>query len=171
MRRNFLFIAVLFLSFGALAQQSFRFNYAEGQLDDSEILDSDLRPHYLGQEFSLKMAMLWKSYTWLEEASAVNPAPKRVTDKTPIFTAMKKLNSYYKKQLKAGTITEALAKEKLQRVMDIVLCIRYQNTIEFEEFLLQKANKKPAALDELFSQRVTLSGSSKYNTALSSAGN
>ena len=168
MKRSFLLVAVLFLAYGAFAQQTFRFNYAEGQLDDSEILDSDLRPHYLGQEFSLKMAMLWNSYTWLEEATATNPAPKRVTDKTPIFGAMKKLNSYYKKQLKAGTITEALAKEKLSRVMDITLCIRYQNTREFEEFLQQKANKKPEALDDIFSQKVTLSGSSKYNTALSS---
>ncbi len=164
MRRN-LVAFLLVLSFGAFAQETFRFNFVEAQLDDSEVLESDLRPHYLGQEFSVKMAMLWNSYTWLEEATATSPAPKRVTDKKPIFNSVKKLSAFYKKQLKSNAINEDLAKKKLTRVMDIALCIRYQNTREFEMYLLKK---KPAQLDEIFSQFVTLSGSAKYSTALTS---
>ncbi|MGD1842208.1 MAG: hypothetical protein ACFB0B_15120 [Thermonemataceae bacterium] len=66
---------------------------------------------------------------------------------------MKKLNKFYKKDIKKGAMSEEEAREKLNKSLDIAVSIRYQDTSEFESEL--KGVKERAAIESLF-EKVTL---------------
>lgn len=115
--------------------QDFTFDYMEDKLDASEIFEGDLRRHPFGQAFSEKMLLLSEAYTYQEEPTPLNPAPALNIEKLAIYNSVKKLNAYYKKSAKKGNMGQSEAKERLQKVLDIALCVRYQDTIKFEEAL------------------------------------
>lgn len=115
--------------------QDFTFDYYEDKLDASEVFEGDLRKHPFGRAYSEKMLLLSQAYTYQEEPTPLNPAPALNIEKLAIYNSVKKLNAYYKKSAKKGNMGEGEAKEKLQKVLDIALCIRYQDTIKFEEAL------------------------------------
>ncbi len=153
---------LLIFGFTAFAQETFTFDYIEGRLDESEIVEEDVRKHYLGEDIARKLILANNSYVFYEEVSTKNPLPTRQVDKYAIYTSMKKLNSYYKKAIKGGTYTKDEAHLRFKKVLDIVLCIRYQNTIDLEAALIKI--KDPVALDDFFANRIILDG--LYNEAL-----
>lgn len=126
-----LFVAPLLNVMG----QEFTFDYQEEKLDATEVFEGDLRRHPFGKSFSEKMLLLSQAYTYQEEATPLNPAPALNIEKLAIYNTVKRLNAYYKKNAKKGKIGEPEAKERLQKVLDIALCVRYQDTIKFEEAL------------------------------------
>lgn len=142
---TFLFIVSPFL--GVFAQD-FTFDYMEDKLDASELFEGDLRRHPFGKSYSEKMLLLSQAYTYQEESTPMNPAPALNIEKLAIYSSVKKLNAYYKKSAKKGKIPEVEAKEKLRKVLDIALCVRYQDTIEFEETL--NSNKDIQAIATVF---------------------
>ncbi len=115
--------------------QDFTFDYDEEKLDASELFEGDVRRHPFGKSFAEKMLLLSQAYTYQQEPTPLNPAPALTIEKLAIYNSVKKLNAYYKKSVKKGNMGEAEAKEKLQKVLDIALCVRYQDTIKFEEAL------------------------------------
>lgn len=130
------FVFLLFVApMVSVMGQDFTFDYMEDKLDASEIFEGDLRNHPFGKVFSEKMLLLSQAYTYQEEATPLNPAPALSIEKLAIYSTVKKLNAYYKKSVKKGKMGEGEAKEKLKKVLDIALCVRYQDTISFEEAL------------------------------------
>lgn len=118
-----------------ISAQDFTFDFLEDKLDASELFEGDLRRHPFGQSFSEKMLLFSQSYTYQGEATPLNPAPALNIEKLAIYSSVKKMNAYYKKSAKKGSMPEAEAKEKLQKVLDVALCVRYQDTIAFEAAL------------------------------------
>ncbi|MDW3193082.1 MAG: hypothetical protein R8G66_11990 [Cytophagales bacterium] len=128
----FLLIAAPMLS---VMGQDFTFDYMEDKLDASEVFQGDLRNHPFGTAFSEKILLFSQAYTYQDEPTPLNPAPALNIEKLAIYSTVKKMNAYYKKSAKKGKMGEGEAKEKLKKVLDIALCVRYQDTIAFEEAL------------------------------------
>lgn len=135
--------------------QDFKFEYMEDKLDASDLFEGDLRRHPFGDSFSEKMLLLSQAYTYQEEATPLNPAPALNIEKLAIYNSARKLNSYFKKSVKKGKMGEVEAMEKLQKVLDVALCVRYQDTIAFEE-ALDKAKGMDTLID--LYQATTLEG-------------
>ena len=155
MKTTLLSLCALMFSITSYAQ-TFAFNYVESRLDDSEIDETTVRKHFLGEEVGRKMALLNESYVFYEEVTPKNPLPTRVVDKYAIYSSVKKLNSYYKKAVKKKVYTDEQAFERFTKVLNVALCIRYQDTQEFEEHLLE--NKGVDQLDQIFKSKIILSG-------------
>ncbi len=147
---------LFFLGMAAVAQENFTFDYIEARLDESEIVEEDVRKHYLGDVIARKMILVNQSYVFYEEVSTKNPLPTRQVDKYAIYSSMKKLNAYYRKAMKSGFYTVEEAQLRFKKVLDIVLCIRYQNTMDLEAALLKV--KDPTVLDDLFGNKIILDG-------------
>ena len=137
-------------------QELFYFDFVEARLDESEINKDEIRKHYLGETIARKMLLVNESYVFVEPTSPTNPLPTRVVDKYPVYNSVKKLNSYYKKAIKQKTYTKEEALERFTKIMDVALCIRYQNTDDFEKVLL--ATKDAPSLDKLYASKVVLKG-------------
>ncbi len=134
MKKVFVFLLFVAPTVSILGQD-FTFDYQEEKLDTSEIFEGDLRRHTFGKSFSERMLLFSQAYTYRDEATPLNPAPALSIEKLAIYNSVKKLNAYYKKGVKKGSIDERVAKEQLKKVLDIALCVRYQDTIKFEEAL------------------------------------
>ena len=69
MKRQIKFLSLLmFFSLSILtakAQEEFTFDYLQAELDQAE-QSSGLKPHFLGEEFALKLQLLRESYTYKE---------------------------------------------------------------------------------------------------------
>ena len=166
MTRYVLLFCGLAIFQNVIGQKIYSFKYDEDYLDESEIVEVDLKKHYLGDKISRKMLLLLNSYTWLEDPTPMSPSPRRIVEKYPIYNSVKRLNAYYKKKMKKEGLSHAEAEAKLSRAIDIALCIRYQNTVAFEEVLDQTKDIK--ALENIYTSNVILQGSDKYGAALSS---
>ena len=153
-KKVFVFLLFVILTLSVMAQD-FTFDYEEDKLDASEVFEGDLRKHAFGKAFSERMLLFSQAYTYQEEATPLNPAPALNIEKHAIYNTVRKLNAYYKKSVKKGNMGEAEAKEKLLKVLDIALCVRYQDTIEFEEALI---NAKSLEAIVAIYERTTLEG-------------
>ena len=149
-----LFVAAL--SLNVLAQDNYSFDYVEQRLDESEIVETDVRKHYMGDVIARKMLLLNDSYVFFEGTSPQNPLPTRQVDKYAIYNSVKKLNAYYKKAIKKGVYTAEEGTKRFKRVLDVALCVRYQNTIDLEAKLLE--TKDAESLDDIFVNKVILDG-------------
>ena len=130
MKTIFTILLITSLSFVSYAQETFSFSYIEGRLDESELVEEDVRKHYLGEEIARKMLLVNTSYVFYEEVTPKNPLPTRQVDKYALYTSVKKLNTYYKKAIKSSVYSEEEAKNRFRKVLDVALCVRYQNTID-----------------------------------------
>lgn len=147
MKKVFVFFLVAVPMISVMGQE-FTFDYQEDKLDASELFEGDLRRHPFGKSFSEKMLLLSQAYTYQEEATPLNPAPALNIEKLAIYNSVKKMNAYYKKRVKKGSLIDSVAKERLQKVLDIALCVRYQDTIAFEKAL--DSTKGVEAVAELY---------------------
>lgn len=160
--KNVLTLVFVLVLSSAIAQDTFTFNYIDAKLDDSELSPTAVKPHYLGEGISKKIALVENDYTWMEEASATSLSPKTVVEKFPIYSSIKKLNRHYKKAVKKGGISKDEAEMKFVRALDIALCIRFQDTraLEAELNKIKDINE----LENLFTSKVFLSGSDVYSS-------
>ncbi|MFC2125312.1 hypothetical protein ACFLU5_10905 [Bacteroidota bacterium] len=139
--KRVLLSAVVFLglvsvvSAQAGAEDTFYFDNDLVDIKDLAINPNFISKHYLGEDIAVKMHLLKETYTYIERGDDLNPVDKTVVNKPTIFYSMKKLNNYYKKQIKKGTISKEDAKEKLDLYLDICLSIYLQSTDNFEEAL------------------------------------
>jgi hypothetical protein len=134
------------------AQEKFLF---ENHLRDTVHLNYnslDIGSHYLGDDLAIKYYRIQETYTYVEQGNVQNPVAKTVVQKPTIYYSLKKLNSYYKKQLRKGNIDSSKAIQELGRYFDIGFSIYQQDTSEFEEAL--KSARKPDEIAEVFAQVV-----------------
>lgn len=156
MKLVFIGFLSLFMSASAIAQKTFTFDYIEQRLDESEIVEDDVRKHFLGDAIARKMILLNDSYVFFEGTSPSNPLPTRQVDKYALYSSVKKLNAYYKKAVKKSTFTKDDAFLRFKKVLDIALCVRYQNTIDLEATLLKI--KDVVVLEDMFATKIILDG-------------
>ncbi len=90
--------------------------------------------------------------TYIEKGSATSPNDKLMVSKPIIYYSLKKLNSYYRKQIKKGLIEPAEAYRKLGSYFDIGFAIYAQDTNHLENAL--KDTKKPDQIDAVFAMVV-----------------
>ena len=165
--KRVLFVLLLGIAGTAVAQETFSFNYLEEKLDDSELNPIDIKKHYFGDEVARKTALLANEYTWVQEATPTNPVPQRVTEKYWVYNSIKKVVAYYRKASKKGVVSAETAIHEVVKVLDVGLCIRYQDTQRFEEYL--QTVRKDAELANVFANDVFLDGSVEYGQALTEA--
>jgi hypothetical protein len=147
-----LLLGVVTISAVTSGQEYFRF---ENQLNDTARFDLDpqvIGNHYLGEQLALKYSRIQETYTYEQQGTVTNPVTRTVVMKPAIYYSLKKLNSYYRKQLKKGKIDSSEAIRQLGWYFDIGFAIHGQNTTKFED-ALQEA-RKPDRIAELFTQVV-----------------
>jgi len=165
--KRVLFVLLLGIAGTAAAQETFRFDYMEDKLDESELSPLDVKKNYFGDQVARKMALLSDAYTWVQEPTPTSPVPQRVTEKYWVFNSVKKVVSYYKKASKKKIVTEEVALSEVVKALDIGLCIRYQDTQRFEEYL--QTLRSDEQLANLFANDIFLDGSVEYGQALTEA--
>lgn len=81
----------------------------------------------------------------------MSPGDKVIVRKPTIYYDIRKLNKYYKKELKKGNIEEPAAIEQMSEILDKCFVIFDQDTEQFEEYLkgLKHAEEIVAAFDKI----------------------
>jgi len=152
---RYLFLGVFLLlvcSSGFSQVDSFRFSNHLADTGSFEYDYNFVDEHYLGDDIALKMYRVKETYTYIEAGTPSSPGDKTQVKKPAIYYAIKKLNTYYKKQLKKGEVDRAEAYEKLARYLDIAYSIYNDDTAMFEDEL--RSAKKAPEIDELFARVV-----------------
>lgn len=156
MKKNVLLLCLLFVFTATLfaqdASETFRFkNEADEQLlkDINEALVVD---NFLGEEVALKMHLLKETYTYIIPASPQTPGERVEISKPSIYNSLKKLNRYYKKQVKKDILTKEEAAKRFSTFLDIGYSVFNQNTDELEEAL--RKVRKPEEIEAVFSRIV-----------------
>ncbi len=91
--------------------------------------------HFLGEEVAVRMFVFKNAYTFRPEPSPMDPSPPLDIEKYGIYNSVKKLNSFFKKGVRKGQITQENAIKRLSKAIDIAVQIRHQKTDEFEQVL------------------------------------
>jgi hypothetical protein len=110
--------------------------------------------HFLGETIAKKMLLLKETYTYIEKGTPMSPGDKVIVRKPTIYYAVRKLNKFYKKQVKKDRIEESVAKNDMVDVLDKCFVIFDQDTTGFEEYLkgLKHAEDIKTAFDRIVLQ-------------------
>jgi|GEM_PF-1087639 len=146
---------VLTVGFYAFGQNQKVFKFEDKSQEISEEKVQVYGPeHYLGPKFTEELTVLLDRYTYTPAPTPMNPTPARSTEKPAIYNSLKKLDKYYKKQLKKGLISKPDAEKALQKVINITYSVRFEETDELEKILWK--TKNPVDLNDLFMKRIVL---------------
>jgi len=104
--------------------------------------------HILGPEVARKMMLLQETYTYVERGTLMAPGDKTIIKKPDIYYSVKKLNAYYKKAVKKGSVDETQATKNLTSAVEKSFSIFYEDTQKFEEYL--RTQKKPEDIQKAF---------------------
>jgi len=108
--------------------------------------------HFLGDDIAKKMYLLDKTYTYETKIAPGNPAVTTSIRKPAIYNSVIKIESYLKKSIRKKEITEALAAEQFNKVVDVALNVFFQDTEALENQL--KSTDKASDLLELYNHRI-----------------
>ena len=135
-----LYICIFFLFSNSLFAQ-FIFDFQSSNLDES-ILDNELyiKKHILGNDIARRVKMLDLTYKWMDPPSSTRVYSKIQIEKKIIYFSVKKIISqkYYKEKLKIGDINIEDARKEINKIINIALMIRYQDTDKLETYLRRK---------------------------------
>ncbi|TRX47152.1 hypothetical protein FNH22_30500 [Fulvivirga sp. M361] len=134
------------------ATDSFRFSDKSSNMEVE--VPEYVGQHYLGQEFTKKFYAVKEQYVYTPEGTATTPYPASVTEKPSIYNSLKKLDKYYKKQLKKGHANEQEVKENLSKVLAVGYSIRYENTTTLEKMLWK--TKDITEIEKIFTKKIVL---------------
>ncbi len=146
---------LLLCFFGAVnAQQEKKFVFRNNLSDTlgEKINPGEISSHYLGQAMAIKYHRFTSIYTYLSSASATSRTETTKINKPTIYYAVKKLNRYYRKQLRKDKIEEPEAFDQLAHILDVAYVIYNQDTEELEEALRQA--RKPEKISDVFDNTV-----------------
>ena len=133
-------------------QRSFVFSDQMRIPTNDNIDVSTISSHFLGPEIAIKMYQLESLYTFREPPSPTSPGTKTIVQKPVIFYATRKLNNYFRKEVRKHRMEESEAIERLSLVLDNAINIFYQDTEKFEEYL--KKNKSHESIEKGFNNIV-----------------
>ena len=147
-----LFSAVAFAQ-GQGEENPYEYADRSYEMEDVEV-PSYFTKHWLGPEFTKLIFALREEYVYMPEVTPINPRPSLVTEKPIIYNSVKKMDRYYKKQLKKGRMTEDAVIEILRKVYGVVFSLRYSDTKELEKLFWN--TKKEAALEKLLLETIEM---------------
>ena len=151
MTRKIVLIACMVAPMAFVSAQKYQFEYQEKE--QQEIESTIFKKHYLGEEIAIKMQLMKEEYTYqIKDEIALTESTE--IEKASIYNSVNKVSKYLKKGIKKGEISEEEAKETLDKMLDVVINIRYQETAELEEELW--GLKDPVALASFFDTEVSL---------------
>lgn len=155
MKRRILLALALIVTMISYAQNNAKFEFEDRsyEMEETQVPDF-VKSHYLGLEFRRGFYLLDEQYTYEIEPTATDPNPAPEIEKPAIYKGIKKLDKYYKKQLKKGLMSEDQARDELSRILAIGFSIRYQDTETFEQLLWEK--RKPDEFIQVFLTQVDL---------------
>jgi hypothetical protein len=148
--RKILSVALFLCAIGSVMAQSNEFLFANNLKDTLNLkIDYSISGnHVLGSNVARKMLLLQETYTFVERGTLTAPGDKTIVKKADIYYAVKKLNVYYKKAVKVGTIDSKEAAVKLTAVIDKSYSMFYEDTKKFEEYI--RTQKKPEDIQKAF---------------------
>lgn len=151
-----LFTLFVFLCFGIIAygQNTFVFR---NTLDDTANVSLDYSlagNHFLGENIARKMFLFKAVYTYIEKGTPMSPGDKVIVRKPTIYYAIRKLNKYYKKELRKDRMEKEVAIKKFGNVLDKCFVMFDQDTSDFEDYLksLKRAEDIQKAFDNVVLQ-------------------
>lgn len=110
--------------------------------------------HFLGDEIARKMYLLDKTYTFETKTAPGNPATTTSIRKPVIYNSVKKVESYLKKCVRKREISQEVAAQQFNKVVDVALDVFFQNTDALENQI--KSTDRASDLLDLYTQRVRL---------------
>lgn len=131
-----------------LAQETFEFNNTLADTARSGFKYSMASEHYLGDIIAKKWFRFKETYTYVEKGTPMSPGDKVIVRKPTVFYAVRKLNNYYKKEIRKGRINPSDAIDEFGSILDKSFVIYDQKTDEFEELL--KSSGKPKDIIKAF---------------------
>jgi hypothetical protein len=155
--KNFILISTIFLISFKGVSQKFEFDFLSSSLDETILKDHQyIKSHFLGTDVARKVKLVDLAYKWEDPPTPTRSTPLIKIEKQPIYFALKKVISpkYYKKKIKANSITKDQAIEQIIEILDIALMIRYQDTDEFESILRSLENGDDVV--DIFKNRIEL---------------
>jgi len=158
MKKYYMVLALMLFSVAAFAQgqaeeNSYEFADRSYEMEDVEV-PGYFTKHWLGAEFTMFTFALRQEYVYMPEATPINKEPSLVTEKPVIYNAVKKMDRFYKKEIKKGRMTEAAAIEKLKKIYGVGYSLRYAETEELEKIFWM--TKKEAALETLLLETIEM---------------
>jgi len=158
MKKYYIVLALMLISVVTFAQgqgeeNPFEFADRSYEMEETEV-PSYFTKHWLGAEFTKLTFALRQEYVYMPEATSISPQPVLITEKEIIYTSVKKMDRYYKKEVKKSRMTEAQAKEKLKKVFAVVYSLRYAETEEIEKIFWN--TKKAVELEKLLLKTIEL---------------
>ena len=133
---------------------SFQFNAYSWNSELEKITPELSGEHLFGDKVAKKLYLFEKKFTSEEAIAPGNPATKTVIKKPIIFEAVKQIEKYLKKAVKKAEISNELASNDFNKVLDVAINILTADTRVFESTL--KSLKDNSIKIELFTKRVTL---------------
>tara|TARA_B100000902_G_scaffold399740_1_gene472214 strand:- start:3480 stop:3959 length:480 start_codon:yes stop_codon:yes gene_type:complete len=155
--KNFILVSTIFLISFKGVSQKFEFDFLSSSLDETILKDHQyIKSHFLGTDVARKVKLVDLAYKWEDPPTPTRSTPLIKIEKQPIYFALKKVISpkYYKKKIKANSITKDQAIEQIIEILDIALMIRYQDTDEFESILRSLENGDDVV--DIFKNRIEL---------------
>lgn len=158
MKKYYMVLALMLFSVLAIAQgqeeeNPYEFADRSYEMEDVEV-PGYFTKHWLGPEFTMMVFALREEYVYFPEVTPTNKDPSLVTEKPVVYNSVKKMDRYYKKEVKKGKITEAVAREKLKKIYGVVYSLRYADTKELEKIFWN--TKKEAALEKLLLETIEM---------------
>ena len=133
-----------------ISAQKYEFEY---QFKEQEDPLGSVDKHFLGNQIATKMSLLKENYTYTVQ-SEISQASSTEVEKPAIYNSVYKVNKYVKKSMKKGLMTEEQAKTTMDKVLDVAINIRYQETDELEQELWKA--KDPVVIASLFQEEIVL---------------
>jgi len=148
--RKIFSIALFLCAFASIKAQTAEYLFANNLRDTANLkIDyTNSGNHVLGSNVARKMLLLQETYTYVERGTLTAPGDKTIVKKGDIYYAVKKLNVYYKKAVKIGTIDPKEAAAKLTAVIDKSYSMFYEDTKKFEDFI--RTQKEPEDIQKAF---------------------
>ena len=120
MKKYYMLLALMLFGAVAFAQgqgeeNPFEFADRSDEMEEAEV-PGYFTKHWLGADFTLLTYALRQEYVYMPEATPINTEPALITEKPVIYNAVKKLDRFYKKELKKGRMTESEIRVKLKKV-------------------------------------------------------
>ncbi len=151
MTKKLVLLVCLIAPLAYAGAQKYQFEYQEKE--QKEIENTIFKKHYLGEDIAIKMQLMKEEYTY-QIKDEISLTESTAIEKASIYNSVNKVNKYLKKSVKKGQISEEEAKEILDRILDVVINIRYQETAELEEELW--SIKDPVAVTSLFDEEIAM---------------
>lgn len=128
-------------------KNSFEFTASSEIESTKNISDDEAGSHFLGDEIAKKMYLYNEQYSYKEPVAPGNSATKTILRKPEIYSSVRKIEKYLKKQVKEGDMTTEIARSQYDKVLDVALNILDANTESFEKRLKAAGGDRAELLD------------------------